>query len=213
MFEEIGYNLTCLRRYPRLYPDNDVLKESMVEIFQAIVEFCTKARDVFQQGRNQHSTPRVFNSVGLRAAWKLIWKPFKVQFGGIIDRIKGSMSRIEHEVDLAEKELANEGRAKAEAERKLQAARWDTLINKQELTQMNQWLAPVNAAVNHNSATKLRHQGTGTWFVDGEPFKKWISEDNSFLWLHAIRESCRAEDCILLTLLQLVEARRSWRQQ
>ncbi|KAL2793672.1 ankyrin repeat-containing domain protein [Aspergillus keveii] len=186
MFEEIGYNLTCLRRYPRLYPDNDVLKESMVDIFQAIVEFCTKARDVFQQGKNQHSTPRVFNSVGLRAAWKLIWKPFKVQFGGIIDRIKGSMSRIEHEVDLAEKELANEGRAKAEAERKLQAARWDTLVNKQELAQMNQWLAPVNAAVNHNSATKLRHQGTGTWFVDGQPFKKWIDEDNSFLWLHAI---------------------------
>ncbi|KAJ0418603.1 ankyrin repeat-containing domain protein [Aspergillus carlsbadensis] len=186
MFEEIGYNLTCLRRYPRLYPDNDVLKESMVDIFQAIVEFCTKARNVFQQGRSQHSTPRVFNSVGLRAAWKLIWKPFKVQFGGIIDRIKGSMSRIEHEVDLAEKELANEGRAKAEAERKLQAARWDTLVNRQELAQMNQWLAPVNAAVNHNSATKLRHQGTGTWFVDGEPFKKWISEDNSFLWLHAI---------------------------
>ncbi|KAL2813360.1 ankyrin repeat-containing domain protein [Aspergillus granulosus] len=186
MFEEIGYNLNCLRRYPRLYPDNDILKESMVDIFQAIIEFCIKARDVFQQGRKEHSTPRVFNSVGLRAAWKLIWKPFKVQFGTIIDRIQSSMSRIEHEVDLAEKEFASDSRARAEDERKLQAARWDNLINRQELAQINQWLAPVNVAVNHNSATKLRHQGTGTWFIDGEPFKKWISADNSFLWLHAI---------------------------
>ncbi|KAL2837355.1 ankyrin repeat-containing domain protein [Aspergillus pseudoustus] len=186
MFEEIGYNLTCLRRYPRLYPDNDVLKESMVDIFQAIVEFCVKAREVFQQGKKEHSTPRVFNSIGLRATWKLVWKPFKVQFGGIIDRVKSSMSRIEHEVDLAEKELASASRAKADGERKLQAARWDTLLNRQELAQMNQWLAPANAVVNHNAATKLRHQGTGTWFIDGEPFKKWVSTDHSFLWLHAI---------------------------
>jgi hypothetical protein len=52
MLEEIGYILSCLRRYPRLYPDNQILRESMVEIFQAIIQFCTRARDVSTRGRN-----------------------------------------------------------------------------------------------------------------------------------------------------------------
>ncbi|RDW72765.1 uncharacterized protein DSM5745_07937 [Aspergillus mulundensis] len=198
MFEEIGYNLGRLRRFPRLYPDNDVLTESMVDIFQAILEFCSKARAVFRQGKNDQSSGRLFSTsaVSFRAAWKVVWKPFTAQFGDIMDRINTSMSRIEQEVDLAEKELASEGRAKAEGERKLQAARWDKLesrqkrvtdyIDQQKVAQLNQWLSPVNAAANHNSATKLRQAGTGTWFVDGQPFQDWLSRDNSFLWLHAI---------------------------
>ncbi|KAL4876756.1 ankyrin repeat-containing domain protein [Aspergillus karnatakaensis] len=201
MFEEIGYNLTCLRRYPRLYPDNEVLREAMVDIFGAIIEFCAEARKVFREGRgrSEQSAPRVFSSVGLRTAWKLLWKPFKVQFGEVMDRIKGSMARVEREVEIAEKEMASEDRQKGEGERRLQASRWERLevqqdkvvrfIDQQKIVQLNQWLAPINVAANHNSAVKLRQAGTGAWFVDGAAFRTWLGEENSFLWLHAIRES------------------------
>lgn len=196
MFEEIGYILSCLRRYPRLYPDNQILRESMVEIFQSIMQFCTRARDVFHQGKKHQSGIRALNPVGLHAAWKLIWKPFKLQFGDIMDQIRSSLTRIDHEVDIAEKELANKERTKAEQERQLQTSRWDALeshqktvtefIDQQRIDYVNQWLSPVNAASNHTSATKLRYQGTGNWFIDGQEFQHWLTIENSFLWLHAI---------------------------
>lgn len=196
MLEEIGYILSCLRRYPRLYPDNQILRESMIEIFQAIIQFCTRARDVFHQGKKHQSGIRALNPVGLHAAWKLIWKPFKLQFGDIMDQIRSSLTRIDHEVDIAEKELSNQERSKAEQERQLQTSRWDALqshqksvtefIDQQRIDYVNQWLSPVNAASNHTSATKLRYQGTGNWFIDGQEFQQWLSTENSFLWLHAI---------------------------
>ncbi|KAJ5283126.1 hypothetical protein N7505_001106 [Penicillium chrysogenum] len=196
MFEEIGYILSCLRRYPRLYGDNQVLRDSMVEIFQSIMQFCSRARDLFHQGRKYQSGVRALTPVGLHAAWKLIWKPYKIQFGDIIERIRSSMVRIDHEADVAEKELASKERSKAENERQLQTSRWVALeshqksvahfIDQQRIDYVNQWLSPVNAASNHTSATKLRHRGTGHWFLDGPKFQEWAFTDNSFLWLHAI---------------------------
>ncbi|KAJ6168864.1 hypothetical protein N7497_001707 [Penicillium chrysogenum] len=196
MFEEIGYILSCLRRYPRLYGDNQVLRDSMVEIFQSIMQFCSRARHLFHQGRKYQSGVRALTPVGLHAAWKLIWKPYKIQFGDIIERIRSSMVRIDHEADVAEKELASKERSKAENERQLQTSRWVALeshqksvahfIDQQRIDYVNQWLSPVNAASNHTSATKLRHRGTGHWFLDGPKFQEWAFTDNSFLWLHAI---------------------------
>jgi hypothetical protein len=49
MFEEIVYILSCLRRYPRLYVDNQVLRDAMVDIFQSIMHFCSRARDLFRK--------------------------------------------------------------------------------------------------------------------------------------------------------------------
>lgn len=131
MFEEIGYILSCLRRYPRLYGDNQVLRDSMVEIFQSIMQFCSRARDLFHQGRKYQSGVRALTPVGLHAAWKLIWKPYKIQFGDIIERIRSSMVRIDHEADVAEKELASKERSKAENERQLQTSRWVALESHQ----------------------------------------------------------------------------------
>ncbi|KAJ5093256.1 hypothetical protein N7456_009117 [Penicillium angulare] len=196
MLEEIGYILSCLRRYPRLYPDNEILRDSMVDIFQSIIQFCSKARDVFHQGKKYQSGLRALNPVGLHAAWKLIWKPFKMQFGSIVDQIRSCMVKIDHEVDVAEKELASKERTKADHERQLQTSRWDAMeshqktvaqfIDQQRIDIMTHWLSPVNAASNHNSATKLRYKGTGLWFLDGLKFKDLVALHNAFLWLYAI---------------------------
>jgi hypothetical protein len=215
MFEEIGRNLTGLRRYPKLYPNNKILQESMVKIFKRIFEFCSRAKYVFRAGKNRSSSFKaqghnVFNSVGLRSALKLVWKPFKDQFGEIKAAICAEMDAIENEVDLAEKELANEERAKAEADRQGQVKRWQkaesrsemqskqldrvessqnvltTYVDEQSMTKINEWLAPANVRANHTAATKLRHGTTGSWFLDGDAFQSWLSQPNSLLWLYAI---------------------------
>lgn len=137
MFEQIGYNLSRLRRYPRLYPDNEQLMKALVEVYKHVIKFCTKARAVFTEGKSKKGrckisksdailmtkltgVRKVFESTGLRTAMKLLWKPFKQQFGDTQDGMAFYIDIIELEVSAAEKEEAHNERAKAENERVLQ---------------------------------------------------------------------------------------------
>jgi hypothetical protein len=218
MFSQIGQHLVSIRRYPTLYPDNEILRSAMVDIFRAIFEFLTKAAGVFREGQKSQGL-RAMGTIGLAAALKVFWKPFKVQFGDSIDRISRSMQDIETEVEIAEKELASKERQKAEVERVLAqqerdaaaharsllvqerfrhgaavavmgraAAAWSSFIDEKSAEKVNVWLAPANVASNHNAATKARHADSGSWFLEGNTFQQWLEQRSSFLWLHAIRE-------------------------
>ncbi|KAK3318708.1 ankyrin repeat-containing domain protein [Apodospora peruviana] len=190
MLEDIGLVLSRLPRYPHLYPDNKNLKEYMVNIYSAIFDFCTKARRVFRLGKERsRGIKRLTTAVGLVTALRVLWKPFKVEFGGIKTRIERSVQAIESEADVAERELANK-------ERRRDDARWSRAEQSQRLlaefiddesaAKVNAWLSPVNVNANHKTASSLRHADTGTWFLDGSVFQTWLKEDNTFLWLHAI---------------------------
>ena len=134
--------------------------------------------------------------IGFQSMVKLIWKPFKAQFGDLQDELSTSMEKVSTEVEIAEKEEAHAERERAEKERRTQISRWDkaehtykkldSFFDEQGMRKLDQWLDPVNYETNHEAAVKLRHQGTGNWFLDGEAFGHWQREDNSFLWLHAI---------------------------
>lgn len=134
--------------------------------------------------------------LGLRSMVKLVWKPFKAQFGDLQEELSGSMDKVSMEVEIAEKEEAHAERERAEQERRAQAKRWDkteathqkleSFFDEQSIRKIDQWLDPVNFESNHEAAVKVRHEGTGNWFLEGDAFKDWLREDNAFLWLHAI---------------------------
>lgn len=138
----------------------------------------------------------VTGMIGLRTMVKLVWKPFKAQFGEYQDELLTCMDRVSTEVDIAEKEEAHAERERADKERKAQASRWDKterthqklelFFDEQSIRRIDHWPNPVNHEINHEAAVKLRHQHTGSWFLDGEAFSNWLHTDNSFLWLHAI---------------------------
>jgi hypothetical protein len=56
-----------------------------------------------------------------------------------------------------------------------------------ELQQIHRWLSAPDPSSNHNDACKMRQPTTGTWFINGEVFKRWKSDLNSFIWLYGIR--------------------------
>ena len=49
------------------------------------------------------------------------------------------------------------------------------------------WLSAPDPSSNHNDARKKRQPTTGNWFIDGEKFKQWKHDMDSFIWLHGIR--------------------------
>ncbi|KAH8171120.1 ankyrin repeats (3 copies) domain-containing protein [Sarocladium implicatum] len=51
------------------------------------------------------------------------------------------------------------------------------------------WLSPPDPSIDFNKALRLRHRGSGQWFLDSQLYQSWKSRAGSFLWLHA-RPGC-----------------------
>jgi len=191
MLENIGLVLTRLPRFPDLYPDNANIKTYMADIYDTIFEFCAKARRIFRLGKDKsHGIRKLTNAVSFATALRLLWKPFSVDFDAIKDRIAKNVASIEAEAEISEKEIASR-------ERRSDQSRWAAAERTQRLlvdflddrstALVNNWLAPVDVEANHKAASVLRHGKSGSWFLEGESFQSWLVQDNSFLWLYAIR--------------------------
>lgn len=191
MLESIGVILSNIPRYSRLYPNNETLRDYMISIYQVILDFCLKARHVFRIGKARSCAIKSFKAaVSVSAAIRLAWKPFDSQFGEVKERLEKLVAAVSVEADLAERELVRGNQQKSQS-------RWDAVIATNEklnvvldndsIQQVNRLLAPVNVATSHKAISSLRYADTGTWFLDADIFRTWLNQQNSFLWLHAIR--------------------------
>lgn len=53
------------------------------------------------------------------------------------------------------------------------------------------WLSSgPNPSQEHNVAREKHEKSTGSWLVDGEAFKTWLADENSFFWLNGGGEQC-----------------------
>ncbi|KAF2135962.1 uncharacterized protein K452DRAFT_322729 [Aplosporella prunicola CBS 121167] len=52
--------------------------------------------------------------------------------------------------------------------------------------QLYDWLCPPDPSTNYNKALEQRYEGSGKWFVQGEAYREWKTQPNSFLWLYGI---------------------------
>lgn len=138
---------------------------------------------------------------------KLLWKPFKEQFGDTQEAMAFYIDIVELEVAAAEKEEAHKERNMQQVFRKQSSAHQQEVATflggnepavafayreanefiDQDLRRMATWLSPANVEVNHRAATAAKQEGTGSWFLNSEKFKKWQDDgDRGLLWLHAI---------------------------
>lgn len=197
--ETMGTNLRIFYRLPPLYPRSEELKEFMVEVFQIMFDFCIRARSVFVQASERKGKIhlRAVTPIGLSTMIKLIWKPFKLQFGELKARLLDCMAKIEFEINLAEKEAAHDERVRAAKDRIVQASRWEhtegfhkkweTEVEDSCREKVIKWLAPADVGSNHNASSKLRYGDTGSWFLSSNQFQAWLEDSSSpIFWLHAI---------------------------
>src|SRR5260370_8640851 len=53
---------------------------------------------------------------------------------------------------------------------------------------LHRWLSPPDPSTNHNIASSAHHEGTATWFFNGNTYKEWKSVGSeSLLWIHGKR--------------------------
>ncbi|KAI0292993.1 hypothetical protein B0F90DRAFT_1928395 [Multifurca ochricompacta] len=59
------------------------------------------------------------------------------------------------------------------------------------------WLSPPDPSKNHNIARKSHHDGTASWFIDGNTFPEWRAT-GSLLWIHGKPGSGKSVLCSAL---------------
>jgi Cdc6-like AAA superfamily ATPase len=51
---------------------------------------------------------------------------------------------------------------------------------------VKEWLSSPDTSINLNEALERHHEGTGSWFLDSDPFQEWKSGTRRHIWLHGI---------------------------
>ncbi|KAH7124928.1 hypothetical protein B0J13DRAFT_646926 [Dactylonectria estremocensis] len=62
----------------------------------------------------------------------------------------------------------------------------ETVRSNQHVAEIERWLSPPNSSTNANHARQLRHEGTGTWFLNSPAFTEWKIRSRRHLWLHGL---------------------------
>ncbi|KNG91324.1 putative multiple ankyrin repeats single kh domain protein [Aspergillus nomiae NRRL 13137] len=65
-------------------------------------------------------------------------------------------------------------------------SRVDELKSESHADEIRKWLLPPDPSTNLNDVLNKKHIGTGSWFLESEPFQKWKGSDYNSLWLHGI---------------------------
>ena len=71
----------------------------------------------------------------------------------------------------------------------------DIIRASQVYSGLRNWLNAPDAFIDHNSACGKRHPGTGIWLVRGDQFSKWLTENNSIMWLNGFAGSGKSVLC------------------
>ena len=60
---------------------------------------------------------------------------------------------------------------------------------------LRDWLKAPDATIDHNVACAKKHPGTGKWLVKSPQFSRWLTEENSFMWLNGFAGSGKSVLC------------------
>ena len=67
--------------------------------------------------------------------------------------------------------------------------------NNQILSDLRDWLSAPDATIEHNAACAKKHPGTGMWLIKTTQFSKWLTKENSILWLKGFCGSGKSVLC------------------
>ncbi|RYC79570.1 hypothetical protein BFJ63_vAg17544 [Fusarium oxysporum f. sp. narcissi] len=62
----------------------------------------------------------------------------------------------------------------------------ETVRSNLHVAEIKEWLSPPDSSSNANHARKLRHEGTGEWFLNSAAFREWETGSRRHLWLYGL---------------------------
>ena len=195
MFSRISDLLPRLRIYEQLFPNHELLVQSLSVIYFDILTFCSDAKNMFRRAK--------------RTMLSLVWKPFERQFGSHMDAFRRHQEETEKNVSLSHMIEAADSRALIRSNQMEIAKRsYGTCLRAHHTcytarSRVDFWIldqerlgifASLSSAVDyeaqHRKLRGLRHEGTGTWLIQHPTYVDWKeSTASEGLFIHGIRTS------------------------
>ena len=138
----------------------------------------------------------------MKLSFKLLWKPFDLQFGQQLSSFREHQKSVEKEAGLANMIEAADARAVMRADRQqvekrrqgqyypsaFETANHSRVLDDNRL-RMIAMLNAINYEAKHRRLQNLRHAGTGEWLFHEVEYTDWDTPGKSaFLCCHGIRE-------------------------
>ncbi|EMD37971.1 hypothetical protein CERSUDRAFT_72606 [Gelatoporia subvermispora B] len=166
--EQIRYGcFTVAQSHPEKYVKT-FLRDSTVE------EAFKKLNHLTSVGTGMTSTESLSVLYDLVRGLGLLMQDLQIPITAIrtgLDRLDGSMANIETDV--------------------IEMNRNDMVSN------CRKWLSPPDPSTDHNAALNLHHEGTATWFTEGEIMREWIIV-GSLLWVYGKPGSGKTVLCSMI---------------
>jgi len=118
---------------------------------------------------------------GIRASVRAATYPFKES---TLRKLDADIDELVSNLSLALQVLQQKDVANVKDDIQDAKAVLDLLKASQISSTIYDWLKAPDATVNFNEAYKMKHPGTGLWFVKGSYFSAWLTKPKSFLWLN-----------------------------
>lgn len=190
MFSRISDLLPRLRIYEQLFPNHELLVQSLSVIYFDVLTFCSDAKNMFRRA-------------------KRIWKPFERQFGSHMNAFRRHQEETEKNVSLSHMIEATDSRALIRSNQmEIAKQSYDTCLRAHHTcytthSRVDFWIldqerrdifASLSSAVDykaqHRKLRGLRHEGPGTWLIQHPTYVDWKeSTASEGLLIHGISTS------------------------
>lgn len=172
-------------------------ERSLIKNIETSIQNCDELIQEMQEECQKFSKT---SSTGVEAALKVAGRratyPFRrstlQKLNEDIDEIRANLSSALEVLQLKDNKRAQDDIAEIKV--LLNLVRTDQISSN-----LRDWLKAPDATINHNAVCVKRHPGTGTWFVKSPGFSRWLTEENSIMWLNGFAGSGKSVLCSTAT--------------
>ena len=168
-------------------------ERSLVESIETSINSCEEFIQELQDECQKFSeTPSQGIKAAVRVAGRRVTYPFRrstlQKLDEDIDDIRGNLSSALSVLQLKDTQRVQDDITQVKV-------LLDLVRAGQMSSDLRDWLKAPDATTDHNAACAKKHPGTGTWLVKSPQFSRWLTEENSIMWLNGFAGSGKSVLC------------------
>lgn len=179
-------------------------ERSVIESIETSIKSCD---DLIQEMQDECHKFSTASSKGTTAAIKLAGRRVTYPFrGSTLQKLDEDIGEIRANLSFTLDVLQLKDNKRMQDDITRITVLLDSVRAGQVSSALRHWLNAPDAFNDHNVACAKKHPGTGVWLVKSDGFSKWLTEENSIMWLNGFAGSGKSVLCS--TAIQSVLRRR-----
>ena len=168
-------------------------EQNLVRSMETSIMNCAELVHELQDECQKLSKP---SSTGLKAAVKVAGRRVTYPFRqSTLQKIDEDIGEIRANVSLALHVLQLKDTQRVQDDVTEMKALLELVKSNQMSSELLSWLSAPDATIDLNAACAKKYPGTGIWLIKSLEFSKWLTQENSILWLRGFAGSGKSVLC------------------